>query len=276
MSTSHQETVAAAIPAALTVPDVPRVLYQQNPLAQVICQLRFPSVLRVDAELPAGFQDKVREKLPVYREAEIDGLPPGIQQMPDEVLNLLRLAAKKKPRTFASLDGAWEVTLNKDALALATTSYQRWEEFRRHLDLAVNALHTEYSPALYTRIGLRYRNLIKRSELNLGEAAWGELLRHHLAGELVDTEVEASVESAARYTVFRLPQFGAKVGMRHGLVLDGNEMCYGLDNDFYIESNTECGNAVDVLQFFSKQAHRLFRWCISDRLHDAMGPRPLE
>ena len=33
-----------------------RVLYDKNPLESVICQVKFPTILRVDSELPSAFK----------------------------------------------------------------------------------------------------------------------------------------------------------------------------------------------------------------------------
>lgn len=258
-------------------PDAPRLVYQRNPLAEVICQVRFPSVLRIETELPAAFQDQIRKVFPIYNE-ETGSAVSGI---PQEVLQVFGGSLPgglvvEKPRKFLSADENWSVTLTKGFLALSTKRYHRWEEFRRHLDLALDALQKHYEPAFYTRIGLRYRNVVRRSALTLDAVKWPELLRHELAGELAAEEISQHVEQTTRRTLVTLPAVDAKVNIRHGLAVDNNEPCYVIDNDFFIDSRTEPSNAFNILQYFSREAHRLFRWCISDQLHEAMGPQPLE
>ena len=49
-------------------PNVPRVTYRNNPLVQVICQLRFPPILKIDAEVPADFQESIRKDFPKFSE----------------------------------------------------------------------------------------------------------------------------------------------------------------------------------------------------------------
>lgn len=49
-------------------PEVKRVIYKKNPLHQVICQLRFPPILKVDAEIPSIFQEKIRGEFPNFKE----------------------------------------------------------------------------------------------------------------------------------------------------------------------------------------------------------------
>ena len=138
------------------------------------------------------------------------------------------------------------------------------------------ALEQVYSPTSYTRVGLRYKDVIRRDSLGLQGANWRDLLRPELVGELADTNICDSVEETLTQTVLRLPEFGAKVRLQHGLAIENNQQLYVSDNDLFTEKRTELPDVYATLQYFSAQAHRLFRWCISDRLHDAMGPQPLQ
>jgi hypothetical protein len=49
--------------------NVERVLYEKNPLESVICQVRFPTILRVDSEVPSDFQDRIRGRFPIFSES---------------------------------------------------------------------------------------------------------------------------------------------------------------------------------------------------------------
>ena len=43
-------------------------IYKKTVLNQVICQLKFPPILRIDAELPVAFQEHVSTEFPNYTE----------------------------------------------------------------------------------------------------------------------------------------------------------------------------------------------------------------
>ncbi|MFR1260789.1 MAG: TIGR04255 family protein [Oscillospiraceae bacterium] len=53
----------------------PRKFYRRSPLIEVICQLRFPDILKIEAHEPADFQDAIRQVYPQYAK-RIEQLPP--------------------------------------------------------------------------------------------------------------------------------------------------------------------------------------------------------
>jgi len=48
-------------------PDAPRVIYQENPLVEVICQLRFPTILEISASEPALFREQYANSFPYMK-----------------------------------------------------------------------------------------------------------------------------------------------------------------------------------------------------------------
>ena len=44
----------------------PRVTYRKNQLGEVICQLRFPTILSINTTEPADFQEMIRSDFPKY------------------------------------------------------------------------------------------------------------------------------------------------------------------------------------------------------------------
>lgn len=257
--------------------EFPRILYDKNPLDFVICQLRFPPILRIETELPSGFQESVRSKFPLFNDAR----PPAglVGGLPQELSSLLgAMLPTSIPRTyeFASTDSVWQITLTRESLALTCRKYRRWEEFRTMLTAPFSALLEHYAPAFFSRIGLRYRDVICRSDLGLSNVPWNELLRPELAGEF-HSPLAANIKLASHQLVLSLSGGAAQVLIQHGIApRQDQEICYYIDNDFSIEQRRETDNAIETLDYFSKQSWRLFRGCIGDRLHNAMGPRPIE
>jgi uncharacterized protein (TIGR04255 family) len=258
-------------------PDSQRVIYSPNPLAEVICQLRFPPILRVAAELPAAFQDKIRRAYPILRERRGTDfeMPPG---MPAAVSEIVRGLPTKRPGSyeFISEDEKWKVVLASEFLALSTPEYLRWEDFQRHLQDALVALIQVYQPAFFSRIGLRYQNVIRRSRLGLPlDTNWSDLLHPRATGLLAAREAASFVEDLQTQTVVILGK--GKVTIRTGIVqaVDSKEECFLIDNDFFMEEKTKVDEADGILGYFHRQSGSLFRWLIEERLHKAMAPQPV-
>ena len=56
--------------------DHPRTHYRNAPAHEVICQLRFPSILTINSVEPADFQEAIRAEFPQYARRQ-DAAPPS-------------------------------------------------------------------------------------------------------------------------------------------------------------------------------------------------------
>lgn len=258
------------------LPDSPRIVYSRNPLVEVVCQLRFPPILRITSDLPADFQDRIRSEYPLLSEKfpEID-VP---AEAPPALAKVLRGNLRRQliGYDFKSEDGNWTVGLTREFIALSTSKYVSWAEFQRQLEGPLNALIGVYNPSFFTRIGLRYQDLIQRSKLDLTpDTSWATLVRPSVAGVLATPELGESVSESQSQVLLRLPVFGGRIRMNYGLVssVETDEECFLIDSDFYTEERTRINDAANVLAYFNKQSGKLFRWCIEDRLHEIMDPR---
>lgn len=262
----------------MPIPDFDRVIYRRPALTNVICQLRFPPILRIGAEEPVAFQDGIRHEYPNFQERPSD-LP---TELPAELLKVIEpsILGRASTRTydFASEDRKWQVSLAREFLALSTEHYHRWEEFRAHLGSALEHLHEQYRPSFYSRIGLRYQDVITRSKLGLEDVPWSELLQPHIAGELNDEHVKNEVREAKHEILMDLGDNVGQVRVRRSLtkLTESNEECYVIDADYFTERKTESADAIDTLNSLNRFAGRLFRWCITERLYQSMEPQPVD
>ncbi len=112
-------------------PDAPRVIYRRNPLVEVIAQLRFPPILKIDTEPPALFQDRVCIDFPFYEvRIEENILPTELRnRLPGEIVELFTSQTRNKGNDLGAADHIWKLSLAKDFIALSTRRYQRWQEF---------------------------------------------------------------------------------------------------------------------------------------------------
>ena len=60
-----------------------RCIYQNNQLLEVICQLRFPTILAINAREPVDFQEAIRQAFPIY-EKRMDAPPARVTMQPGQ------------------------------------------------------------------------------------------------------------------------------------------------------------------------------------------------
>ena len=101
-------------------PDSPREVFPRNVLKEVICQLRFPSILRITGESPFEVQDKIREEYPHYEEEQ-----PPQDLVPPEVASVLsiRLGAADTTHKFLTPNKRRILSLSSSFLAVTETDY---------------------------------------------------------------------------------------------------------------------------------------------------------
>jgi len=258
-------------------PDTRRVIYNKNPLNEVICQLRFPAILRIDSEIPVKYQERLRETYPIFSESQSSNLKLNITpELAQAIGSSLPLSFRGGRATyeFVSSDQKWKVILTRESLTLAASDYKKWEDFKEHFEIPLKAFVEEYTPPFFSRIGLRYQDVIQRSELQLTNIGWGELLESHIAGEFSSTAIANDIVRCVNQLTISLGENNGMVLLNHGLVPNqNNETCYLIDSDFFTENRTKVSDAIQKLDYFNKQAGRLFRWCITERLHDALEPQ---
>ncbi len=265
-----------ASPREQVFPDVDRVQYGKAPVHEVVCQVRFPADLRLEKDPPAEFQQRIRAMFPLLNRkthSVVGSLPPEVAKAFEAVVPP---SGTNTIWEFATEDGKTRLELTKDKLTLITRSYDRWERFWAQFRESLGAFVELYEPPFIVRIGLRYKNLIRRSALGLNDVPWHELLNAPVLGELAVDGVREHAVEAARNLLVTLPEQGAKVRLQHGFAQSegSDEQCYLIDCDSFIE-RSDVNHASDAIVYLHQHAARYFRWCITDRLHKAMAPEPV-
>lgn len=247
-----------------------RVRYLKPQIMEVICQLRFPTILSIGAKDPADFQDRIRAKFPRYiRKTE----------NPVKIVN-----GKPEPQPpvinheFLSADGRWKVNLTNNFLALATPAYTTWEDFANQLDAVLVHFIEIYRPAFFERIGLRYINAFSRNALGLEDTPFRELIQPAYLGLMAEEDVnERAFSQVHQNAELALPGgCRLKVSCGPGMVKRNNveekEIRFILDNDIFMLGNIEMKHSAGALNTVHTNADRVFRGAITDLLHNAMEP----
>ena len=255
--------------------DFERVRYQNTPIVEVICQLRFPTILSIGTKEPAEFQDMIRKTFPRYSKKMTKQPPkvmngPGgvkVEQQPDEV-----------NYHFISADNQWKVNLTTGFIAVSTTAYTTWEEFAGKLDEALVCFIKVYEPAFFERIGFRYINAISRKELGVEDCSFSDLIQPAYLGLMAEEDVnERAFVSAAQNVLVKLPGgCSLKLHCGPGMIkrdnIPDNETKFIMDIDVFMEGNVEMKHSAGALNTVHINANRVFRNAITKTLHNAMEP----
>lgn len=263
-------------------PDSPRVIYSINPLDQVICQLRFPAILRIDSQSPYEFQDQIRNAFPLYSEGK--DLSPDIpveildQLSRETVVNFPSSFNNRMNYHFESVDKIWMVNLTNNFIALSAKKYDRWENFRSHLAMILEPFQRIYQPAFFSRIGLRYIDIINRSKFQLENNKWTDLIQPYILGVISSDHIKSDdIKNSLSTDEILLDNNQGLVRLLHGFATEksSGNIVYFIDSDSFCESQAEVQNVFSKLDYFNQNGWRLFRWCITDLLHNAMQPKSL-
>lgn len=255
-----------------------RVQYRKPQLLEVICQLRFPSILSISAREPAEFQDLIRGSYPQYTR-NVEKLPPKVLGQPGN------MKLEEQPDVinyqFLSADGRWKVNMTNGFIALATPAYTVWEEFARRLDEVLAHFIKVYKPAYFERIGLRYINAFSRKALGLEDTPFAELIEPSYLGVMADEDVnERAFARITQEAELSLPG-GCKLklhcgpGMIKRNNVEDKEVRFILDNDIFMTGKIEMKHSAGALNTVHTHADRAFRGAITDTLHRAMEPQEL-
>ena len=248
--------------------DRPRVLYQRAPAHEVICQLRFPTILSINNVEPADFQEAIRETFPQYaRRQDVPPVIPG-GQAPQPVTNY----------HFLSEDGRWKLNLTKDFIALSTLRYPGWEEFARHLDKPLAAFIQLYKPAYFQRVGLRYVNIFSRARLGLEGVLWRDLFTAPYIGPLQEEPEDRFQGWGCDMTVKLDSSCRAKIHAGLGRLQSKNapqdpEPKFILDLDLSMGDKLPCTMAAGALETLHIHGGRIFEGALTDRLREALEPQ---
>lgn len=253
----------------------PHCQYNKNQIADVICQLRFPEILSINANLPVAFQEAIRAHYPKFSTSK-ETSAPKITGTPGN------LQIENQPPTnnyqFTSLDGNWRINLTSNFVSLSCNKYTCWDDFAKKLDIPLAAFIKIYKPACFERIGLRYLNFISREALDLQDVSFSQLITDPYLGLLADPEIseptahrsgvdaEISLSGGCRVKLHAGPGLVKQNGQQQ------KEIKFIFDQDLYMAGNIPVNYSAGALETLHSHAFPIFRGAITDILHDAMDP----
>jgi uncharacterized protein (TIGR04255 family) len=259
----------------MSFPETPRIVYKKNQLNKVVCQVRFPPILRIESEVPSLFQESIRQEYPFYSKKEmafqmqVDSQKPAIN-IPNQMLF-------KRPinttHEFTSQDRIWVLNLTSNALSLTTSKYPDWEGFSDKFRKIFSCFNTQYTPPFYTRLGLKYIDIFDRHNLGLIGVPWKELIQPHFLG-LHSTSIGQDILSCECKYIIKLSEKESIVRISTNFVQNilTEDDCFMVDSDFSYSKNCPIDQINSTLDYFHTEATKLIQFIVTKKLNDAMEP----
>jgi uncharacterized protein (TIGR04255 family) len=133
----------------------------KQPLALVLAQVRFSSILKMGDFIPEIQEEFRRHGFPLDRSGKFQQIvigPPG--GLPIQVIEQQRWE-------YRSMDGSWSILVMSDAVVLQATTYTSFETFAERLELALRTVLTKTEHDRFgavQRLGLRYIDVVQPRE----------------------------------------------------------------------------------------------------------------
>ena len=259
-------------------PESKRIIYEKNPLDRVIFQLRFPTILKIEESIPVLFQDSIKNEYPEFLIKDELTMPVPFlgkkEESGDEIKNIS--PSHIKNYEFSTEDKIWKINLTRTFLALTCTNYTRRSDFNNRLKLPLKLLLDIYKPSYFSRIGLRYIDIIIRSSLRLSKVPWNKLLKPYILGFLGSDIVNKKIKSFQNQCEILLNDRRSIARIVTSLVESekNDELCLMIDTDFYNSHKIEASETkvMKKLDYFQVRGSRLIQWIITPKLHKAMKP----
>ncbi|MBN2497436.1 MAG: TIGR04255 family protein [Deltaproteobacteria bacterium] len=254
--------------SAIKLPDCPQVTFEEPPLQEVVCQLRFHQILKIVTMMPADFQDLIRKEFPVHvQEHGVQVAVAGGQPI---------MAATNEPTwQFRSADDKWLVSLASSFIALKTTAYSDFDGFLNQLLPVVQAFETTYQPPFYVRVGLRYVNrwVLPREEDR--PISWSDLLNPYIAGWFSEPVLRDGIAETRHHLILQTErgQIGCRYSRDVGQADGTSAEQFTLDFDHYATGQIACKDIRGLLVDSNSIVFRLFCWCLTDQGYHSLKPR---
>lgn len=248
--------------------DIERVKYEKQPLVEVIYQLRYPTILSISASDPVQFQDAIKRDYPFYRKI--------VQEKEVVVNDVKRSVIKETNHEFISVNKAVKVNLTSSFIAISTLSYDQWENFRELSKLVRNTFEQIYQPTFYTRVGLRYKDVIDRTKFGLQDKGWIDLIKPNVLGIINETN-QFSLKQWSVNSEFTFP--GSDVATKQMLHLAtkvGDSLpVMVFDCDYFKMGNIPINEVSALSDQLHDRSSSFLRSSITEELHLAMIPQAL-
>ncbi|MBQ9572275.1 MAG: TIGR04255 family protein [Acidaminococcaceae bacterium] len=247
-------------------------IYTNNPLLEVVLQLRFPTILKIGTKVPDDFQEAIREDYPSFREGTtnqntilfnvnpVNGmLPPSIQSQ------------QFKNYSFISSDEKYKIDLTNSFISLSTQGYVSWNDFTQHLKKPIEEFIKIYKPAFFERIGLRYIDGLSKKKLKVEDKNWKDLVDGNWLGILsVQDEKNVQLSSSQAEYFLDNKEVLVRINAILGKDKERKENIFIIDSDVIKLKQSHINEYENVIEKLHGYSLGIFNSMITDVTRTAM------
>lgn len=251
-SNKHTQSDADESPGrVLNVQAVPRIVYPRNFIRQAVCELRFPTIFEIeDARPPESFWKVLRRQ---FQDHEVLA---NVNVRPGSVVTA-------NAHQFKSKRGRWVVVLRPSAITLETARYGSFEEFEEQLQLVIAAAAETIDSEFFTRVGLRYVNVLPCQASSIDGWLNDQLARPLSEGTFGDVDFywqQVHGKTAAGGYTFQHGINGSQEQLP-------SRTGYILDYDFF-DQDVAVVDALATVKKLHELEHSLFSWTLGEKARD--------
>lgn len=237
-----------------------------SPLARVVVQARFSSVLKIDSkEGVAPFQELVRKQYPLLEQVTSHGLQ---MEVSASVPNFRPIASNVW--RFSDASKAFVASLTSDAITLETSVYPGRHAFMQRWEQLLHWVENTYSPGLAVRAGIRYLNRIDGEALgNLPEWIAPNLIgvalpeyREHVSQAL--SEASLAIEEGTMLLRWGILPPNATIDPGFMEPVPTTSWLLDIDAISTDQHAFEAEALAVTYQRLSERAYAVFRWVMTD------------
>lgn len=254
---------------------VEEILLSASPLVNVIAQVRFPAVMRIetDRSFVSAFQESIRHDYPILRGERQLGVmigPSGVA--PQDAGTVWRFEGKDPD--------SWQITLASSFVSLSTNRYTSRSDLLQRFAVLIHAVEAWLDPKVCDRIGVRYVDRVSGDNLlRLDRLVRPEVLG--LSGKTNEDEAVTVVHSLSD-TLFQLDDHSQLRG-RWGTVpkkgtydpgiqpADVKSWVLDLDHSTSSPIDFDLADISERVATFCDRIYRFFRWAVTEEFLNEYG-----
>jgi len=230
-------------------------IHPKNQLDRVICQVRFPPILSVDANL-SKFQDSITDRYPYYERSE---------NFIESVVNIPTVI----DHIFISRDRSSSITVSVSMISYTTSRYEGWESFIKEFEQLFSIFRSLFKVDVISRVGLRYINAIRPSSIEACHSGLSSLIEDEFVprmfadlGELAGhmSNVDLLLDDNRCRCVYGSIRFN-----------DDGELGFLIDTDVFVEGEIDATVVCNRLHDFNDISKRVFCKIATHDLQRSVG-----